>query len=186
MIPSTDTRLVSMIDAMTGVIIPALDSGNAFAREQAALVVGHLQALRAQQPVADEFERLDHNRSRALADELLAHADGGAEVARAAKQLRGRLEGPAPFTMEQLRRAQDVLTSSICDLITAGGVDGTEEFVAASTRTVLDHERRHALRLRSFFSMMGYEDGSVPVPTLDEMMAEFRAAHGAEQSRSGE
>lgn len=182
MIPSTDTRLFSMIGAMTGVVIPALDASNGFAKEQAALVVGHLQVLRSQQPVADEFEQLDYNRSRSLARDLLGQAEGGTEVTAAAERLRAVLEGPTPFTMDQLRRAQDELASTIAELITAGGVDGTAAFVGASTRTVLDQERRHAVRLRSFFSMMGYEDGSSSISTLDEMMNEFRAAYGPSSS----
>ena len=180
MIPSSDTRLASMIDAMTGVIMPALESSNAFAQEQAALVLGHLQVLRAQQPMADEFERLDYTRSRALADELLAHAAGGAAVTEAAGALRRIFVEPSPASLDQLRRAQDRIAAGIADLITAGGVDGTGEFVNASTAAVIENERAHALRMRSFFSIMGYEDGSTPVPAPADMMIEFRATYATD------
>jgi hypothetical protein len=178
MIPSVDTRLASMASSLTGVIGPALAGTNPFAEEQAALLVGHLQVLRGHQPVTDEFERLEHNRTRAFARDLLAAVDGGERVRAASAALRGWLEGPVPFTMTTLRHAQDELTAAIAALIDADGVDGTAASVAASTAVVLAYERPHSLRLRAYYAAMGYESGSTEVPAIDAMMTEFRAGYG--------
>lgn len=179
MIPSVDTRLATMASSVTGVIAPALAGANPFAEEQAALLVGHLQVLRGQQPVLDEFEQLEHNRTRAFARDLLEVVDGGEHVDAAASALRAALEAPVPFTMVAVRAAQDELTAAITTLVEADGADGTEASVAASTAVVLRYEHPHSLRLRSYFAAMGYEGaGSTDVPALDDMMTEFRASYG--------
>ena len=178
MIPSVDTRLASMASSLTGVIAPALTGTDPFAEEQAALLVGHLRVLRGHQAVVDEFEQLEYNRTRAFARDLLGAVDGGDQVRAAAATLRGRLEGPVPYTMTALRREQDELAAAITRLIEADGIDGTETSVAASTAVVLAYEQPHSLRLRSYFSAMGYESGSTAVPALDDMMNEFRSRYG--------
>lgn len=178
MIPSVDTRLASMASSVTRVIAPALAGENPFAEEQAALLAGHLQVLRGHQPVIDEFEALEHNRTRAFARDLLDVVGGGEQVGAATAVLRGLLEGPVPFTMTALRTAQDELAAATTALIEADGIDGTEASVASSTAVVLAYEQPHSLRLRSYFSAMGYEGGSTAVPMIDDMMNDFRALYG--------
>lgn len=181
MIPSVDTRLASMASSLTGVIAPALAGTNPFAEEQTALLVGHLQVLRGQQPIVDEFEQLEYNRTRGFGRDLLVAVDegeGGELVCAAAAALQALLDGPVPFTMTALRGAQDELTAAITTLVTADGVDGTAASVAATTEVVLAYEHPHSLRLRSYFSAMGYESGgNTPVPPIDEMMDDFRRTY---------
>jgi hypothetical protein len=179
MIPSIDTRLASMASAVSGVIAPALGTTNSFASEQAALLVGHLQVMRVQQSAAEEFEQLDYNRTRAFARELAEAADGGAEVRAAAAAVTALLDAPVPFTISQVRAAQDSLAAAISALVKSGGADGTPDYVQASTRIVIAYERPQSIRFRSYFAVMGYEDGSRPIPPMDEMMDEFRGAYGA-------
>ena len=177
MIPSVDVRLATMASSVTGVISPALAGRNPFAEEQAALLVGHLHVLRGQEAIVDEFEQLEHNRTRALARDLLDAVGDGGQVGSAAAALRALLEGPVPFTMSALRAAQDELTAAITELVRADGVDGTAASNAATTGIVLSYERPHSLRLRSYFAAMGYESGETAVPALDDMMDEFRRTH---------
>lgn len=177
MIPSVDVRLASMASSVTGVIAPALAGTDPFAEEQAALLVGHLQVLRGQQPIVDEFEQLEHNRTRAFARDLLDVVDGGDRVVAAAAAVRGLLQGAVPFTMTALRQAQDDLLAAITELIRVDGVDGTDDSRAATTAIVLDYERPHSLRLRSYFAAMGYESGTTQVPSIDDVMTELRRTH---------
>jgi hypothetical protein len=179
MIPSIDTRLASMASAVAGVIAPALGTTNPFASEQAALLVGHLQVMRVQQGAAEEFEHLDYNRTRAFARELADAADGGAAVQAAATAVRSALDAPVPFTITQVRAAQDALAAAIGALVTAAGEDGTDAFLAASSAIVIRQERAQSIRFRSYFAVMGYEDGSRPIPPMEQMMDEFRAEYGA-------
>jgi hypothetical protein len=179
MIPSIDTRLASMASAVSGVIAPALGTTNPFASEQAALLVGHLQVMRVQQGAAEEFEHLDYNRTRAFARELTDAAEGGAAVQAAATAVRSALDAPVPFTISQVRAAQDALAAAIGDAITAAGTDGTDAYVAASQAIVIRQERAQSIRFRSYFAVMGYEDGSRSIPPMEQMMDEFRAEYGA-------
>ena len=95
MIVSVDTRLASMLSAMTGAILPVVGD-NAFVTEQAQLVAGHLQVLRAQGEYSEEFEHLEHRYMRALAAELAAGAEGGPRTTDAASRLRGLLDRGEP------------------------------------------------------------------------------------------
>jgi hypothetical protein len=179
MIPSIDTRLASMASAVSGVIGPALGTTNPFASEQATLLVGHLQVMRVQQGAAEEFEHLDYNRTRAFARELADAAEGGAAVQAAATAVRLTLDAPVPFTITQVRAAQDVIAAAIGGLVTAAGEDGTDAYVATSSAIVTRQERAQSIRFRSYFAVMGYEDGSRPIPPMEQMMDEFRAEYGA-------
>lgn len=76
MIVSVDTRLASMISALGGAVLPAVGD-NAFVTEQAQLVVGHLQVLRAQGEYSEEYEVLEHRYLRRLATDVAEHAEGG-------------------------------------------------------------------------------------------------------------
>lgn len=178
MIPSTETRLASMASAVTGAVLPALGSAHPFAAEQAQLVAGHLAVLRAQEPYSDEFEHLDYNRLRTFARELLSATVGGTATDAAGKGLQNLLEGPVPFTTAGVRRCHDEMAAVIGDVIAAVGVDGTDASLRATDEVVLRHERENALRYRAFFALMGYEDGSVPMPDLDTLMTDFRRVYG--------
>lgn len=179
MIPSIDTRLASMASAVSGVIAPALGTTNPFASEQAALLVGHLQVMRVQQGAAEEFEHLDYNRTRAFARELAEAAEGGPQVGAAVRETRTELDAPVPFSITEVRAAQDRLAAAIGATIAAAGVDGTEAFVASSQAIVLRQEREQSIRFRSYFAVMGYEDGSRAIPSMEQMMNEFRSRYGA-------
>lgn len=179
MIPSIDTRLASMLSTLNGVIRPALGAGQPFAAEQAHLLMAHIGLLRAQEPMAEEFEQLDYNRTRAFVQDLLDGAAGGSETTAAAAALKKLLAAPVPFSMTAIRAAQDTFAAGIGALIEAIGKDGTEAAMTASARSTIEHERVQSLRYRSYFSMMGYEDGSRDIAKPEAMMAEFRAAHGA-------
>jgi hypothetical protein len=176
MIPSTETRLASMASAMTGAVLPALGKAHPFATEQAQLVAGHLAVLKAQEPYADEFERLDYNRLRVFAVELLAASSGGPRTDQASAALRDLLAGPVPYTITEIRAAHDKMSAAIGGLIAQVGIDGTEESLRASDEVGLRHERENALRYRAYFAAMGYEDGTVPMPDLPTLMADFRDA----------
>jgi hypothetical protein len=184
MIPSIDTRLASMLSTLAGVIAPALGSDQPFASEQAGLLMAHLGLLRAQEPMTEEFEQLDYNRSRAFARELVASVDdaraekNGAATRTAASELRKLLEGPVPFSQTSLRAAQDSFATRICALLEAVGTDGSPATNHATEEITLRYELAQSIRYRSYFSMMGYENGSREIPAPEAMMAEFRKAYG--------
>jgi hypothetical protein len=173
-IVSVDTRLASMLSAMTGAILPVVGD-NAFVTEQAQLVAGHLQVLRAQGEHSEEFELLEHRYMRALAADLAEGAEGGSRTAEAATRVRGLLDRGEPDRVGAIREAHQELCTAVTDFIAAEGADGTDASIDRSTRLVLRAEHEQSLRDRAFCAPFGYEDGSVEIAPIDRMMSEFRA-----------
>ncbi|MDV2477080.1 hypothetical protein F8M49_20280 [Rhodococcus zopfii] len=173
MIVSTDIRLASMLSALTGTILPEI-AEHGFAREQAELLAGHLNALRVQGAFAEEFERLEFNYTRNLAREILRDSTGGEMTTAATARVQSALDEKAPTDITDIRAAQSILTSLIAELVSAQGIDGGAASVVWSTRTIVDAEHGQSLRDRSFFSPFGYESGSDEVKPIEEMMGDFR------------
>jgi hypothetical protein len=178
MIVSVDTRLASMLSAMTGAILPAVQ-GNGFVTEQAKLVAGHLQVLRAQGEFCEEYEFLEHRYLRRLAAALAEGAEGGSRTTAAAMRLRGLAGKAEPTRIGEVREAHTELGTAVADFMAAEGEDGTDESVARSTTIVLEAEHAQALRDRSFNSPFGYEDGSVEIAPIQDMMRDFRTSFPA-------
>lgn len=182
MIVSEEVRLTSMISALTGTIVPALGD-NSFAAEQAALVVGHLQVLRAHLDYSDEYEALEYAQALQLGHALVALSEGGAKTVGAAARLQSELDTPVPSNIREIREADRRVSTAVADLIEAQGQDGSSACIQQSTRTVLRHEHTQSIRDRSYFAPFGYEDGARPIPSMDAMMDDFRS-HYTEQESS--
>ena len=174
MIVSVDIRIASMLSALSGTIIPALEN-TGFVAEQAQLLAGHLQALRTQAEFSDEYETLEHRYIRQLAQGLIEAAEGGPQTTKAVTRLRALLGKDEPVGIAAVREEHRALCAAVADYVAAEGEDGTDESVARTTRIVLRAEHEQSLRDRSFFSSFGYEDGSVDIQPIDQMMAEFRS-----------
>lgn len=174
MIASVEIRLASMLSALTGAILPAVQS-NPFAREQAELLAGHLQVLQTQGNHAEEFERLEHFHTRRLATEVVVDSVGGEKSAAAEGAVRQALNVPVPQGIAAIRVAQSSLAAVIADFVTAQGVDGSSESIARSNTVILAAEYVQSLRNRSYFSPFGYEAGTDDVKPIEQMMNEFRA-----------
>lgn len=183
MIVSVDTRLASMVSALAGAVLPAVGD-NAFVTEQAQLVVGHLQVLRAQGEYSEEYEVLEHRYLRRLATEVAERAEGGPRTTEAANRLNGLVDKGEPELLGQLREAQLALSRAVAEFVAAEGEDGTDGSVARTTRLVVAAEHAQSLRDRSFNAPFGYEDGSVEITPIDRMMSEFRTAFPAEEAAS--
>jgi hypothetical protein len=174
-IVTVDTRLASMVSALTGAILPAVGA-DAFVTEQAQLVAGHLQVLRAQDEYSEEYEVLEHRYLRRLAADLASGAEGGPRTTEAVTRLRGLLDKGEPARLGELRAAQPALAQAVADFVSAEGEDGTDGSIVRSTRLILIAEHAQSLRDRAFNAPFGYEDGSVEITPIDRMMSEFRTS----------
>lgn len=173
MIASVEIRINSMVSAITGTIVPALE-GNSFATEQALLVAGHLQCLRDRLDYMDEYTRLELLHTISLARKLVDESEGGPETAAATAALKSTLSEAPTVTIADVRESQQSLSTLIATLIEAQGRDGTSDTVRTSTEIVITAETKQSIRDRSFFSNFGYEDGNDEIPTIDSMMEDFR------------
>ncbi|MFI7167398.1 hypothetical protein ACIBM3_33635 [Rhodococcus erythropolis] len=174
MIASVEIRINSMLSAITGTIVPALE-GNSFATEQALLVAGHLQTLRDRLDYMDEYTRLELLHTISLARNLVDVSEGGPETTTATDAVKSTLTKGLPETIADVRTTQQALSTLIANLIEAQGRDGTSDTVNKSTLIVTTAEARQSIRDRSFFSNFGYEDGNEEIPTIASMMKDFRS-----------
>jgi hypothetical protein len=179
LIPSIDIRIGSLISALSGAVGPALKDNN-FAAEQTALLVGHLQVLRQQHDFSDEFETLEYAHARRLASELLEIAPPDQASQQTADRLRRLVETPPANSMASIRACREDINAGISDLVEANGKTRNPNDNLQFASTILRYEKAQSIRSRSFFSLLGYEDGSTEIPPLEEMMNQFRIDYGVE------
>lgn len=173
MIPSADIRMSSMMRALSGVIIPALEH-DANARDQAQMVLGHLHALRVQYDWLEEFERLEFLHTRQLAVRLFATAEDDYRDTEEVQNLDRHATQSVPDAMADCRAAQGELTEAIAQFIALQGKRGSHEAISRSNLAVAEAEYKQSLRDRSVFAAFGYEADDPNVLPLERMMDEFR------------
>jgi len=142
--PSVELRLETMLRAMTETIIPALDPGDALAREQAALLQGHIHALLQQQGREPEIDRREIQALNELGHLLLSIVEGGKQTGIACERLSKALTG----------EDYSELSLSIEQLIAVG--DASPAFKNAAWRPVLDYARDATTRGHQWFKPMGF------------------------------
>jgi len=170
MIPSVDDRIGSMIRAMEGVVLPALQSGQGLAEEQASLVLGHLHQLRAQLDLAPRYEFVEHRELLNLANRIIAAAKGGSATIAAADTLKELSIEPDSDDAVQSRDRTSRLSAGISRAIAAAHQDGDPGFMREMYRDVLAQGERAATRDRSWFLMAGFDGPSANLPSVAQVL----------------
>jgi hypothetical protein len=170
MLPSIDLRIQNLIKALKEVVIPALPPRERLARDQAALVIGHLNMIAAQWKSALKFESQSLDGLLNLAERLHVATDVGmtadlsarlgAELERA-KRI-DRSEGPA------IEEGVVRLGRMIDELILAG--DSTEPIPPALIRLVFDYGAHQAWRERTWFQGNMLDPGRAELPSIADML----------------
>jgi len=165
LLPSIELRIQNLIKALSQVVLPAIDPGNALAREQAQLVIGHLQLIAVQWDKALPFEAQSLAALRELGQRLASAAEGGSATVQAAAQLREALA---------VREDGAALGSAIDSLIRAASADGAAGFRAQLDQAVLEHGALQAWRERVWFAGNGLDPDPSALPSIDEMLGGAR------------
>ena len=162
-----DLQLQTAIRALTEVVMPAVDSGNALAVEQLQVVIGMLHLLAARLPLrfrydCDELARLlelckalDANEGSALARASVA---GAAVLARAQAD---------PAEVLQAIRELRSLSGA---LITAVYRDGDEASRTRVSHLVLAHADQQLLRERAWVAPQGWEIQPEKLPAIEDLL----------------
>ena len=127
--PTIELRVKTMIRALNEIIIPAVDENNALAKEQAGLLVGHLQALLLHEGRENEMRERERTALKNLARVLVEASDGGAATKAASKRL---AELPADADTDSLSHAIEAL-------VIDAGIDGSETFKRTCDKWVIAH-----------------------------------------------
>ncbi len=172
-----ELRIQSSIDAMTNVVIPAIDKEDGLAQEQAQLVVGMLGLLAQWLPLEYRYDRDELTRLLAAADEVSGKLTGGSRTTEVKEQLEAiaaeghdvlRRAGAEPRELQQAVRA---LRESLGDAVGAAFEDGEPESRETASRSVLELSSEQVLRVRAAYVGQGFEGEAPGVPPLEELLA---------------
>jgi len=171
MMPTMEERLTSMIVGMTKTIIPALHDADSLAREQAGLILGHLQVLRAQVDHSVRYEQLELRDTRNLAETLRANAEGGVATSIAATSLGEILDRTSDVRSPQdVRAVTEQLNAAVAALIHAASADGRAAFRQLYTQVTLRFAKARALSERAWFAGTGFEAHPGDMPSITTLM----------------
>lgn len=168
-------QLQAMIKAMTEVVLPAVDSDNELACEQAQLVLGMLHLLAARLPWQFHYDIDELDGALKLGAAILDRGRGGPATRSALEALdvsaaRGRsvLAG-AQASPEDLENAILELRQRTASLLKALGTDGERDCRKTIGRAVVEASREQIERERAWFAPQGWdteEDAPAPLETL--------------------
>lgn len=159
MLPSIELRIQNLIKALSQVVLPAIDPENGLAREQAGLVIAHLQLIAQQWDKAPAFEAGSLTALEALGQRLADLANGGLVTAHAAADLRSALGGDFA-----------AIANAVDRLIVAVGEDGALAFRAQLDELVLAYGAHQAWRERVWFAGSGLDPDRAELPSIAEML----------------
>ncbi len=168
MMPSIELRLATMRRALAEVILPAIAADNALAREQAQLVMAHLELLAQQLPTASRLDERVLRGTEALAQALVASAAGGARTRAAAAALGAALASNADEP-HAARRAR--LAAAIDALVGAGEEDGDAAFRARAFDAIVAHANECGVYERAWFASNGLDPERASLPSLATLFA---------------
>ena len=174
--PSVDVRIAAVIRTMETIVMPALHAG--MAKDQAALVVGHLRVLRDQADFATRYELLQLCAARSLARQLMVLTRGGECTMAAVSVLADCVTAKVPSDARSVRDCYARTVTVVEDLVRASGIDGERASVLAVNRCIMHFGKEQALRDRAWFSGMGFE--SFPRQEVQDVMNDFDARFGDE------
>lgn len=172
----SNIQLTSMIKSIKETIIPAIDTGNKLALEQAHLVLGMLTLLMQRDDLRYRYDCDELLRLKALSEGIQAQIRGGESTRAALNKLalaasygagvldRARAE-PA-----ELVNAVRSLRAGISSVIQAVFTDGEPESKEAMRERVLANAKAQLLRERSWVIMQGWEVDPGQVPPIESLI----------------
>ncbi len=174
MLPSIDIRIQNLIKAIEQVVLPAVDTSNKLAQEQAQLVAAHLRVLSQQWDKAQRYELQSLRAMHQLAQRLTAEAGGGERTRDAARNLIAEADAidyavldsasAAAAKIRDLGTAVDALIFAISD-------DGSERCRSSLKDEILSYAQRQARRERIWFSGTGLDPDGQQLPSIDAMLS---------------
>lgn len=173
MLPDFSNRLSNLIKSMEKTIIPAIDPESGLAKEQAALVIGHLTMLNQQWDGLYLYECRSFDNMLALAAHLAVNARGGPETTQAAKLLSGLIEelpDVLPLTARGVNSQTIELGKQVDELIHASFRDGSSAFKALLSETILNYAGKQSARERVWFRANKLDPDPSDLASMEDML----------------
>ena len=171
-----EIQLQSMIKAMTEVVMPAVDSDNDLACEQAQLVIGMLHLMAARLPWQFHFDVDALARALQLSSDICRDADGGPETRAAVAALNdtttkgNAVLAGAKSSPQDLEETLLKLRSETAHALEALHADGEQKSCKAIGRAVLTAARDQIERERAWFSPQGWDTEAEAPPPLETLL----------------
>lgn len=173
MIPDFSCRISGLIKSLEHTIIPAIGADEGMAKEQAALIIGHLQMLDQQWNYAYLFEKHSLLNMRALAGTLLQYADREpalAESSRALKAIFRNSSAALPEDPASVNKLTSSLGNAVDDLIRHIYTTATAEIKQQVINTVLDYSAKQSASERVWFRANNLDPDVSDLVSIEEMI----------------
>lgn len=175
-------QIISMIKAMTDVVLPAIDPQNKLAQEQGKLIIGMLHLLGQRLPMTYRYDCDELSRCLALADTLRDVAHGGEETSVALKAL-GASIGSAEDVLDRARAEPSELEAALVGLRATVGklaqamyLDGDPDCRKTFDRSVLAASKEQIQRERAWLIMQGWEADPTSIPPIESLIGDRLSA----------
>ncbi|MFA7415744.1 MAG: hypothetical protein WC048_14785 [Rhizobium sp.] len=169
-------QIQTVIKAMTDVVLPAVDTNNKLAQEQARLVIGMLNLVAQRQPMMYRYDRDELARFLALAETLREQAKNLPGVNEALHAM-GNSVAVGEDVLDRARAEPKELESANFDLrekvgalitaIYSGSEIGKLKHISA---TVTAHAKEMLLRERSWLIDQGWEADPKSLPAIETLI----------------
>ncbi|MBR9910007.1 MAG: hypothetical protein GYB33_06585 [Gammaproteobacteria bacterium] len=173
MLPDIAIRINNLIKSLEKTIVPAIDPDQSMAREQAALVVSHLNLLAQQWDTAYLYEVRSLENMQALAQQL-AHLCRAGEIATPVLEdidsVTGELTEQLPQTVLAVNRYTISLGQSVDALINAVFKHGSPELKQQLQEAVLDYNACQSARERVWFGATNLDPDPSDLASMDAML----------------
>lgn len=170
MLPSIDVRLQTVMKALTEVVIPALPTDEGLARDQARLVVGHLQMISLQWKHAAKFEAGSLIQLCGLARGLMSEC--AAELAPADHDILTVLVAGAEAVdhsdVDATRDAAVALGKAVDAIVSGRG--SARPVSAAMTEVVLRYAKTQAWRERAWSAAQQLDPDAAELPPIEAII----------------
>lgn len=169
-----ELQLKSALTAMKNVVVPAVDPHNKLAQEQARIIMGMLDMMIQQLPLAYRYEVDQLARSALLAEKLLeksaSFSGAASDVLRSDLAHAQEIHQLAKVEPNELREANLQLQGSLGWVLSAydGELDG-ENFSEIS-KLVLEYSEQQLLRDRSWLKLQGWEKKPESLPDIHTLL----------------
>ncbi|GGY90039.1 hypothetical protein [Novosphingobium colocasiae] len=153
MIPTIDERLASIVRSLSEVIVPHLPEDASLAREQAGLIIGHVQIIRSQIDDAPAYEQAERDDAAALGQALLAEFPADRYGAAAMDALKQAITLTTSDVRES-RRAINTAIEAVIQAISAGTCAASKSRLSS---IILDFEDTRTQKDRKWFAPFGFD-----------------------------
>lgn len=173
MLPSIEVRINNLIKSLEETILPAVNSENSLALEQAALVIGHLKVISLQWDSAYLFERGSLFQIRDLALSLIACANSFNCKLQEALILKNTIDDipkKLPLTVGGINPYILTVGDAIDRFINASFIDVTDKFNHEVSSCIQAYGNRQALRERSWFQSTGLDLDEKELMSINQIL----------------